>query len=103
LSDRVLRQIMAPRFRNGDFDGGVERAVSAIIDIIEGEYTAPPPERQPHASSPMSDLFWLAVLFFVFFVFGPAFIWGRAYRGRMTGSGNGWSRWGGPGGFGGWG
>ena len=101
LSDRVLRQILAPRFRAGDFDGGVERAVSAIIDIIQGEYTAPP-EKDPEASA-NRDFMLFALFLFIFFFLGPTLFWGKSRRGRMTGSGSGWTRWGGPGGFGGWG
>jgi uncharacterized protein len=41
MSDRILRGVLAPRFREGDFDGGVEEAVDAVIATIRGEYQAP--------------------------------------------------------------
>jgi uncharacterized protein len=99
LSDRVLRQIIAPRFRAGDFDGGVERAVTAIIEIIRGEYQALPAEEGP-GENPLRDFILLALLLFLFFGLLPALFWGRMAGRRMTGSGQGWT-WGGPGGFGG--
>lgn len=34
---RVIREIMAPRFRDGDFDGGVSEGALAIINILEGQ------------------------------------------------------------------
>lgn len=46
LSGRIIRNEMAPRFKQGDFDGGVEAGVSAIISVVKGEYTATPQEAQ---------------------------------------------------------
>lgn len=34
---RVIREIMTPRFRDGDFDGGISEGALAIINILEGE------------------------------------------------------------------
>lgn len=42
LSGRIIRDEMAPRFKQGDFDGGVEAGVSAIMSVVKGEYTATP-------------------------------------------------------------
>jgi uncharacterized protein len=39
LCSQIIRNEMAPRFRQGDFDGGVNAAVEAIIRAIAGEYT----------------------------------------------------------------
>ena len=46
LSGRIIRNEMAPRFKEGDFDGGVEAGVSAIMSVVKGEYTATPQEAQ---------------------------------------------------------
>jgi uncharacterized protein len=43
MSKRILDQILRPRFRAGDFDGGVERAIEAIDGLIRGTSTLPPP------------------------------------------------------------
>lgn len=40
-ADQIIRYEMRPRFREGDFDGGVRAGTSAIISSIEGEYQAP--------------------------------------------------------------
>jgi uncharacterized protein len=96
LSDRVLRGILAPRFRAGDYDGGVERAVSAIIDIIKGEYTAPP-QAKASEGNPLLELFLFAMFLFLFFGLVPAVFWGGLFGGRMTGGRGGWTR--GPGGY----
>lgn len=33
---RIIRNIMAPRFRVGDFDGGITEGVNTVIGILEG-------------------------------------------------------------------
>lgn len=34
---RIIQQIMAPRFKAGDFDGGISEGVLAIVKVLEGE------------------------------------------------------------------
>lgn len=34
---RIIRNLMAPRFKKGDFDGGLEAAVNAIIGTLDGK------------------------------------------------------------------
>jgi uncharacterized protein len=107
LASRVLRQIIAPRFRAGDYDGGVERAVAAIIDIVEGEYTAEPEPEAPGTGPVMQLILIIVILAFMFGIL-PRLL---SMMGRgVTGTGNGWYRsgrggyWGGGfggGGFGG--
>lgn len=43
MSKRILDEVMAPRFRSGDFDGGISAAVGAIDGLIRGDGTLPPP------------------------------------------------------------
>jgi uncharacterized protein len=45
-SHRIIRSLMAPRFRGGDFDGGIDAAVGAIEKAIRGE-PLPLPDQQP--------------------------------------------------------
>lgn len=35
LAGRIIRSVMTPRFKEGDFDGGVAAGVAAIIDVLE--------------------------------------------------------------------
>jgi uncharacterized protein len=39
ICNRIIRNEMAPNFRRGDYDAGVQTAINAIIDAIAGEYT----------------------------------------------------------------
>jgi uncharacterized protein len=36
-SHRIISSLLAPRFRAGDFDGGVDAAVDAIVSAVRGE------------------------------------------------------------------
>jgi len=37
---RIIQDIMAPRFREGDFDGGITDGINAVIAILDGENIA---------------------------------------------------------------
>ncbi|HUP30463.1 MAG TPA: YgcG family protein [Usitatibacter sp.] len=37
LAKRIVSEIVAPRFRTGDFAGGIDEGVNAIVKAIEGE------------------------------------------------------------------
>lgn len=37
LAGRIIRNIMTPSFRNGDYDGGITNGALAIIDVLEGK------------------------------------------------------------------
>jgi len=40
-SSRIIREEMLPKFRAGDYAGGVAAGVKAVLGTIEGTYTAP--------------------------------------------------------------
>jgi len=44
LSKRIISDIVSPRFRNGDFAGGIDAGVDAIMKAIEGEELPLPKE-----------------------------------------------------------
>ena len=44
LANRIIDQVIVPRFRNGDFFGGIREAIDRMIALIEGE-PLPEPER----------------------------------------------------------
>ena len=61
---RIIRNIMTPAFRRGDFYGGIAGAVQAIMDAGRGEYTAD--ETEPAGSPGIPPIF---VFMFIFFIF----------------------------------
>jgi uncharacterized protein len=71
---RVIRDVMTPRFRTGDFGAGVSEGVDTIIGVLEGR--APPGGTPPPSRSPWTELLegpplpWYGRLLLGAFVFG---------------------------------
>jgi len=86
LSSRIVAEIIAPRFRNGDFAGGIDAGVDAIIKAIEGE-DLPLPKVQPSAhkvGAVSSSSNFLVLAFFLVPVLGMVL---RGVLGRLFGAG----------------
>ena len=64
-SRRILDDLMRPRFREGDFDGGVEKAVKAIDGLVRGDENALP---APEPKSGVEGVAPRAIMFLVFAV-----------------------------------
>jgi uncharacterized protein len=70
LASRIISQVIVPRFRDGDFAGGINEAITRITALLEGE-PLPEPERpsSPPARDRSSDSGnWLPVLLMFVFV-----------------------------------
>ena len=46
VSGRIIRAEISPRFKGGDFDGGIVAGVNAIAAVVKGEYAATPRDLQ---------------------------------------------------------
>lgn len=57
VAGRIIRNELRPAFRAGDFDGGVQAGVGAILEAIAGTYESP-----PSSSSAMPRLSGLLLL-----------------------------------------
>jgi len=66
-SGRIIDRLMAPRFREGDFAGGIEAAVEAVDSAVRGE-----PVELPDAPSRSGGPDLAAIVFFL--IFGLPFI-----------------------------
>jgi uncharacterized protein len=77
LARRIIDERMVPRFRQGNFGGGIEAAVDTLSGLIGGNPDAipPPPKNNPDTEHPL----------LILFVFLP-FLW-MALAGRGP---NGW-------------
>lgn len=96
LAGRIVDNEIAPRFKAGDFDGGVAAGVSAMAKAVRGEYKGT--GRTAGRRGKPAGLWWIFPL--VFFVI-PLFLRATAFSGSGRGR-HGGSFWiGGPGGFGG--
>ena len=127
LAGRIVRDIIVPRFRRGDFYGGLSAAVDAIIAAAQGEFQPPPRASEDRGVWVNWAALFVLLVVLLFFLsamrsgggpprgrkgarypyrvyrrepdFPPIIIWGGGF-----GGGGGWSSgggWGGGGDFGG--
>ncbi len=82
---RIIEDYIVPRFRQGDFHGGIEAGVDGVIRVIDGEPLPPAPKARGSGTSPafgLDNLLFFG-LFLVFVIGGVL----RAALGRVGGSG----------------
>ncbi len=61
---RILNDVLAPRFRSGDHDGGVGAAVDGLLDVISGKAPAREIEA-PSSGKPKTQLTALQTVFLI--------------------------------------
>jgi uncharacterized protein len=59
---RIIEETIVPRFRGGDFAGGIEAGLDRILAVIEGEPLPPPDPRWTRDALPIESLGPLALL-----------------------------------------
>jgi uncharacterized protein len=108
IAKRIIEERIAPRFRAGDFPGGLEAGIDAVFQATRGEFEpSPRPERGPAVSPVVLLVAILAVMLLLVWLEGQAGPtvysrggWRTYRRGRWGGGwGGGGIGWGG--GFGG--
>jgi uncharacterized protein len=119
MAGAIIRNEIGPRFRKGDFYGGIAAGLRGIAAATQGEYKAPQVAKRRRRRSPLGA-FWSILLFLLFmggfggfrrrrlgyWGLGSAIFLGMSHRGSSSGRGGfggggfgGFS--GGGGGFGG--
>ena len=81
-SKRIIDEVITPKFRSGDFAGGISDGVDRILKVIDGE---PLPGPKPEGEVPDLNLIgeYFPFLFIIVLVGGGIF---RAIFGRLLGS-----------------
>lgn len=101
-SELIIHNVMLPKFRSGDYDGGVLDGTSVLIKVLGCDPSALPqqPVERDHRSGAHIPI--LLIVFLIWIIFGR-FLWPLLFLGGRggpwggTGFGGGW----GGGGFGG--
>lgn len=108
MSSRIIRNEIAPHFRSGDYERGVEAGVMGIIHAIKGEYTNddPPADKRHAKKFPLSTIIIIIIIIILASRRGRGggghWSSGRGWIGPIGGLGGGSRGWGGGGGgFGG--
>jgi len=81
VSHRIIDETITPRFREGDFAGGISAGVDRMIGVVEGEALPPPDEHWSGEAKNIGQLFPL-LFFVIIFISGIL----RAIFGRALGS-----------------
>jgi uncharacterized protein len=55
-ASRIIREQITPRFRNGDFSGGVEAGVNALAGLVQGEALPPVEKAKANAANTVRNL-----------------------------------------------
>ena len=87
-SRRIIDEIITPKFKNGDFAGGISAGVDRIIGVIDGEplpAPAPRPQQQPRSTPTFSSssIRSIRLPIIIVLVLGGVF---RSVLGRLFGS-----------------
>src|SRR5580658_10564238 len=112
LSSVIISSAIIPRFKDGDFSGGIERGVDGIVSILSGDTADWQPKVSVRQDDPAADfdqlfpfLFFLLIIFIVWYLTHNSGGPGGGMTRRGVGpvfipyGGSGWG--GGGGGFGG--
>ncbi len=91
---RIIREYIAPKFRNGDYAGGIGDALGAITQLVNGEPLPPPVEGAPRQRhGPAGGQILMLAVFVAFFlraVLGRSRIWLRTPLGALVTGGVMW-------------
>lgn len=79
---RIVEEDITPRFKQGDFYGGIRAGADRMVRLIEGEQFPPPQPQRQAPFRPNSDLLFFGLIF-VLFLGGIL----RAIFGRLAGAG----------------
>jgi uncharacterized protein len=118
MSSRINRNEIVPRFKQGDYDGGVKAGVLAIMKAIKGEYKNDEPLQQRKKSRRNSPFFTIIIIIIIIIIasrrrrggggywssgggFFPPIGGGGFGSGGGSSGGGSWGDFGGGGGFGG--
>jgi uncharacterized protein len=83
-SQRIIDEIITPKFRSGDFAGGISDGVDRIMSVVDGEpLPAPVPPSQSFRGQDRYDILFNPLILFGVFAVGGVL---RTLLGRLLGS-----------------
>lgn len=94
VAKRIIREVMAPAFKQGHFEVGLNLAIDRLITLIQGEHL-PAPAKQSH-SGDQHWTTWLPMLLFAVIIGGAVFksllgtVAGSLVTGGLMGLATGW-------------
>lgn len=88
VAKRIVSEVIAPRFKQGDFYGGIQAGVDRILRVIEGEPLPEPETTRASNEGGGSSDDWLGLAFFATVIIGGVLraLFGRFFGGLIAGS-----------------
>jgi len=80
---RIIDEIITPKFRSGDFAGGISAGIARIVGVIDGEPLPAPEPQQSFGGQDRYDILFNPLILFGVFAVGGVL---RAALGRLLGS-----------------
>src|ERR1051325_9642341 len=80
---RMIDEVITPKFRGGDFAGGISDGVNRILRVVDGEHMPAPPQRQ-QSTGTFSDIDPFNPFLIVAVIFAGGIL--RGIFGRLFGS-----------------
>jgi uncharacterized protein len=66
-SGRIIRNIIVPEFKKGNFDGGILAGVTAMMDAVRGEFSAAD-LKSSSGTQPDTEGFFIMIMGLIFFI-----------------------------------
>jgi uncharacterized protein len=85
-SFQITQNEILPRFRQGDFNGGIDAGVTAMIQVVRGVYQGPSRTSRTRSERSGTRLDWIVLMLF-FLV--PVLSWTGKWGGGLLGTGAG--------------
>lgn len=79
LSSRVIRNVISPAFRRGDFAGGIDQALDVLMRAASGE-AVDVPEAEPGGEGESKGSLWPFLIMFILFMLLSSLNGGRRRR-----------------------
>ena len=67
MASRIIENAITPRFKQGDFAGGLDVGTDRIMALISGENLPAPPQGSANARNPNGGFDWTTLAVFLFF------------------------------------
>jgi uncharacterized protein len=83
-SKRIIDEVIVPKFRNGDFAGGISDGVDRMISVADGEPLPPPAARRQQSSGVLDNLESIIPFAFIAVLVLGGIL--RAVLGRLVGA-----------------
>lgn len=118
MSSRIIREVITPEFRNGNFYAGIDQATTVMIDLAQGEFEGSLSDSRSSGDDDFVStiIFILFIIYVIYSIFrrggggrgrrrrtlgSGGFIWvGGGSSGGFSGGGGGFGGFSGGGGFG---